>query len=217
MEFTVNKVRRVVEFVCMKCNGKLACPFNEAGTTQNCPDCGTALLVPGKQEVEAVQQEEQRRAQQRKLEVESIERLRQQEEAERARFDETQRAAAARFAVEAQRYAGARKWGDALHVIGILLIVLGGLALGVFILVLFAGAPNSTLSSYSPEDVSRAYAQEAQHRAAVTSGIISSLGAVYAGCAFAGLGQTVLLLRRITVVLEDSRRENEPSRGGAVR
>lgn len=52
--------KRWVAYACEHCQSPLESPIEEAGTTQNCPTCGSKLLVPGQAERKAIEQERQR-------------------------------------------------------------------------------------------------------------------------------------------------------------
>jgi hypothetical protein len=67
---------------------------------------------------------------------------------------------------------------------------------------MFVGPP-ATTDGYTSAEISRTYMEAARHQNAVIDGITWSLGSIFAGCAFSGLGQLVLLQRRILVLLEN--------------
>ncbi len=179
VDLHINRKKRLVECNCPICGGNLACAFDEAGTVQTCPSCQRTFTVPGKAEVVKI------------IAAERLEEERRDRDIERRKLEDQQREAQLRHDAATTRPSRQTEiaeprppegWGDALVFIGIILIALATLSLAASVLILFAGNESDRLQA--------------------DLGIISSLSTIFVGCAFAGLGRVILLLRKILTVLE---------------
>lgn len=143
MAYEVNRKRGKlgVDFGCPHCGDQLRCPIEEAGTSQQCPTCGRAVDVPGKEERDRIDAEEAAAAD-RNAQLQREAELRRAElEAGRVRDRVRDEAAAAeRAVVSAGRPTGYKdivSGADLLRGFGTFTFCVGGLCIAASLVVGF--------------------------------------------------------------------------------